>query len=141
MPGYQVKALLTGIRLCCGWGVTCLRFRALAGSWSRILGAACPVGHIPHPIQGFPSSPRSHPDIVSDTGWLSSVSGLVPGGLGGVVLGCLRNPFRSGFRLIQSSFPSIREEDFLAPVALSVACLLYPLFKISGRFLWLCRLQ
>ena len=49
---------------------------ALAGSWSRILGAVRPEGRMPHPLQGF-SSPCSHPDIISDiSGRISSVSGL-----------------------------------------------------------------
>ena len=39
---------------------------ALADNWSRILGAICSQGRIPHPLQGFHSSPRSYPDIVSD---------------------------------------------------------------------------
>ena len=47
-------------------GFACLRFRALTGSWSRILGVARPKERIPHLLQGFPSSPHSHPDMVSD---------------------------------------------------------------------------
>ena len=62
-----VKVVLTVFRLCCGWGA-CLSapWGALAVSWSCILDAVRPVGRIPHPLQGFFSSPPSHLDIVSD---------------------------------------------------------------------------
>ena len=37
---------------------------ALSDNWSRFLGAICPEGRIPHPLQGFSSSPLLHPNIV-----------------------------------------------------------------------------
>ena len=69
---------------------------ALADNWSRILGGVCPEGRIPHPLQGFHSSPRSHPDIVSDLSDRISVTGLAPGGREDVVQGCRGNRPRSG---------------------------------------------
>ena len=48
-------------------GFTFLRLRALAGSWSRILGVVRPGGDGSLILfKGFPSSPLLHPDIVSD---------------------------------------------------------------------------
>ena len=61
MPGYRVEVLLTGFCFCYGWGVAVSTLEALAGSWSRILGAVRPEEQLPHPFQGFSSSPRSHP--------------------------------------------------------------------------------
>ena len=77
-------------------GLPVSALEALVDSWSRILGAVRPEGRIPHPLQGF-SSPCSHLSIVSDiSSRFSLVTGLVPGGRGDVVHGCLGNHPRSG---------------------------------------------
>ena len=49
-----------------GEGFPVSSLEALAGYWCRLLVAVRPAGRIPHPLQGLASSPRSHPDIVSD---------------------------------------------------------------------------
>ena len=86
------KVLLTGSRLCCRWGLSVSALEALADSWSRFLGAVRLAGRVSHPLPGFSSSPLSHPDIVSDIpGWISSITGLAPGGCEDVVQGCLGN--------------------------------------------------
>ena len=62
-------------------GLSVGTLEALADNWSGVLGAICLEGRIPHPLQGFYSSPRSHPDIVSDLlGRISLVTGRAPGG-------------------------------------------------------------
>ena len=87
---------------------------ALAGYWHQLLGAVCPEGQIPHPLQGFSSSPHSHPDIVSDlSGRIYSVTDLVPGGREDVVHGFLRDHPRSGSRLLQSFFPGGKDDGRL----------------------------
>ena len=122
-PECQVEVLLTGFRLYCGWELPVSALEALAGSWSRILGAVLPVGRIPLPLQGLSSSHRSRSDIVSD---ISLVTGLVPGGQGAVVQGCLGNSPRSGSRLLQSSFPGGKDSSDLAsrgqPLSLERVC-------------------
>ena len=86
------EVLLTGSRLCCGWGVSVGALEALAHNWNRFLSAICPAGRIPHPLPGLYSSPLSHPDIASDaSGRISSITGLAPGGREDVVQGCLGN--------------------------------------------------
>ena len=78
---------------------------ALAGYWGRVLCAVRPVGRVSHPLPGLPSSPRSHPDIVSDVlVRVSSVTGSGPGDREDVGQGCLGNCPRSGSQLLQSSF-------------------------------------
>ena len=180
-PGCWVNVLLTGSHLCCGWGVACLRFRALAGSWSQILGAVHAEGRIPHPLQGFPSSPRSHPNIVSDmragSPWSLALCQVVLEVLSLAALEIILNPGPGLSSLlflmekitvawcpvislsplsrnqplspervcsavsvhhstVASALLSVQEGDFLASVNLSVECLIYPFFRIRGRFFW-----
>ena len=86
------------------WGLPVCVLEALAGYWSRVLVAVRPEGWVLHPLQGLSSSPRSHPDIVSDeSGRISSVTGSAPGGRD-VVQGCLGNRPRSGSWLLQLFF-------------------------------------
>ena len=81
-----------GVPPLCGWGLPVRALEALASYWSRVLGAVCPEGRMPHPLQGLSSSLHSHPDIVSNmSGRISSVTGLAPGGREDVVQGCLGN--------------------------------------------------
>ena len=87
---------------------------ALAGSWSRILGAVCPEGRIPHLLQGFPSSPRSHPDIVSDIRAGSPRSlALCQVILEVLSLAALEIILDPGPGLIQSSFPGGKDSGSL----------------------------
>ena len=87
-------------------GLPVSALEALADYCSQILGAVHPAGMIPHPLQGFSSSPRSHPDIFYDvSGRISLGTGLAPGGREDAVEGCLGDCPRSGSWLLQSSFP------------------------------------
>ena len=96
-------------------GLSVSALETLADCWGRILGAVCPEGRIPHPLQGFSSSPRSHPNVISDlSGRISSVTGLAPGGQEDVVQGCLGNCPRSGSWLLQSPFPGRKGDEGLA---------------------------
>ena len=78
---------------------------ALAGYWSRVLGAVRSAGRVSYPLPGLSSSLRSHPDIVSDVSVrISSVTGSGPGDREDVNQGCLGDHPRSGTRLLHSSF-------------------------------------
>ena len=82
---------------------------ALACYWGRVLGA----GRVSHPLPGLFSSPRSHPDIVSDRPVrISSVTGSGPGDRD-VGQGSLGNRPRSGSQLLQSSFSGVKGDGRL----------------------------
>ena len=66
-------------------------------------------------LRFLPSSPRLHPDIVSDISVrISSVTGSGPGDREDVGQGCLGDCPRSGSRLLQSSFPGGKGDGRLA---------------------------
>ena len=103
--GCWVKALLTGICLCCRWGVGCLEPNPGCGLYWRTHTAS---------YSGIPLLPLLALRYrFRHTGWLSSVSGLVPGGLRSVVPGCLGNNSWSESQLIQLSFPGGKDSGRL----------------------------
>ena len=78
----------------------------MAGDRSGVLGCDRSPGRLLCSLPGLSSSPFSHPGIVSDVpGRLSSGSSLAARGRGDACQRSLRNPPRSGSRLLQSSFP------------------------------------